>query len=176
MLPLFPLNIVIFPGEELALKVIEDRYRILIEDCCDQNNSLGVVYCDDYADEKGTMSNIGCKAEIVSTELLEDNSLGVVLKGEERFVADSIKEKDELFYANKTKSLDDKVDLKENDPVLKSARSSLDEYLDILADIDPTMVKGGIGAVIKPEDSFKVIDQIILPEDRRQQALELSIC
>jgi Lon protease-like protein len=31
-LPLFPLNVVLFPGTELPLHIFEERYRLMIED------------------------------------------------------------------------------------------------------------------------------------------------
>lgn len=41
-LPLFPLNIVVFPGEKLNLHIFEPRYKQLIEDCLDNDNTFGI--------------------------------------------------------------------------------------------------------------------------------------
>jgi len=35
-LPLFPLNVVLFPGAELPLHIFEPRYRLMINECYDE--------------------------------------------------------------------------------------------------------------------------------------------
>ncbi len=40
--PLFPLNIVVFPGEELNLHIFEPRYRALIRDAEREGFSFGI--------------------------------------------------------------------------------------------------------------------------------------
>ncbi|KAA1247885.1 LON peptidase substrate-binding domain-containing protein [Aquimarina sp. RZ0] len=42
MLPLFPLELVVYPGERLPLHIFEERYRQLIEDCENDGISFGV--------------------------------------------------------------------------------------------------------------------------------------
>lgn len=47
LLPLFPLQIVVFPGERLPLHVFEERYRELVRDCRDGRASFGIpAYMD----------------------------------------------------------------------------------------------------------------------------------
>jgi len=41
-LPQFPLNIVVFPGEDLNLHIFEDRYKALINDCFESNSLFGI--------------------------------------------------------------------------------------------------------------------------------------
>ena len=41
-LPLFPLELVCFPGEILALHIFEDRYQQLIKDCEQQKITFGI--------------------------------------------------------------------------------------------------------------------------------------
>lgn len=41
-LPLFPLNLVAFPGEELNLHIFEDRYKQLISECLELKASFGI--------------------------------------------------------------------------------------------------------------------------------------
>ncbi|MBL7472672.1 LON peptidase substrate-binding domain-containing protein [Robertkochia sediminum] len=42
LIPLFPLQIVVFPGEKLPLHVFEERYRELVKDCRDGKQSFGI--------------------------------------------------------------------------------------------------------------------------------------
>ena len=41
-LPLFPLNLVAFPGEELNLHIFEPRYKQLVNDCIEEQSSFGI--------------------------------------------------------------------------------------------------------------------------------------
>ncbi|WP_439882366.1 LON peptidase substrate-binding domain-containing protein [Pontibacter sp. MBLB2868] len=41
-LPLFPLSIVVFPGEKLNLHVFEPRYKQLVHDCLEQKKTFGI--------------------------------------------------------------------------------------------------------------------------------------
>ncbi len=41
-IPLFPLNIVVFPGEKLNLHIFEPRYKQLVQDCFAENKPFGI--------------------------------------------------------------------------------------------------------------------------------------
>jgi uncharacterized protein len=51
-LPLFPLQLVLFPGAQLALKIFEARYLDLVSQCMRQRQPFGVV-CLRVGDEAG---------------------------------------------------------------------------------------------------------------------------
>jgi Lon protease-like protein len=42
-LPIFPLNTVLFPGAPITLHIFEERYRLMIGRCLEQNSPFGVV-------------------------------------------------------------------------------------------------------------------------------------
>lgn len=42
-LPLFPLNIVAYPGEEVNLHIFEPRYKQLINDCLESESTFGIA-------------------------------------------------------------------------------------------------------------------------------------
>lgn len=42
LLPLFPLQVVVFPGEKLPLHIFEERYRDLVKDCRAGKNIFGI--------------------------------------------------------------------------------------------------------------------------------------
>ncbi len=43
LLPLFPLNLVLFPGEPLPLHIFEPRYKLMIGECLAEEKPFGVV-------------------------------------------------------------------------------------------------------------------------------------
>lgn len=55
LLPLFPLNLVAFPGEKLNLHIFEPRYRQLVRDCLSEGLTFGIPpYLDNAVQELGT--------------------------------------------------------------------------------------------------------------------------
>jgi hypothetical protein len=41
-LPLFPLNLIVYPGEDLNLHIFEPRYRQLINECLEEERTFGI--------------------------------------------------------------------------------------------------------------------------------------
>ena len=80
-LPLFPLQAVLLPGELLPLHIFEERYKLMIGECMEENRPFGVV----LAEEDG-IRKIGCTARV--TRLLEkfpDGRMNILTHGEVRF-------------------------------------------------------------------------------------------
>jgi Lon protease-like protein len=81
LLPLFPLEVVLFPGNPLPLHIFEPRYKEMIGECLANQSQFGIV----RALEQG-IAEIGCAAEIVSvTKKYEDGRLDLVAEGRRRF-------------------------------------------------------------------------------------------
>ena len=81
LLPLFPLDLVLFPGASLPLHIFEPRYREMISECLDQKKSFGVV----RAKEEG-VAEMGCTAEVITvTRKYPDGRMDIVTEGRERF-------------------------------------------------------------------------------------------
>jgi ATP-dependent Lon protease len=55
LLPLFPLNLVVFPGEKLNLHIFEPRYRQLVRECTEHGITFGIPpFLDNALSEIGT--------------------------------------------------------------------------------------------------------------------------
>jgi Lon protease-like protein len=173
VLPLFPLNAVLFPGGEMELKISEDCYRQLLEDCLTSGSNLGIIYCEDDVREKASMSEVGCVAKIIDHTSYEDGSCVVRVRGEGRFKLGEIESK-KPYISAKAQLLEDIEDLDVNDPLLKMVEELTYIYMDLLAEIDPVMPASGLTTPIRLEDSFLLIEQMILPEDYREEALKVA--
>lgn len=58
-LPLFPLNLVAYPGEKLNLHIFEPRYRQLISECLEQRTTFGIpAYVNNTLPGYGTEMHI----------------------------------------------------------------------------------------------------------------------
>jgi len=87
-LPLFPLNTVLFPGMPLPLHVFEERYREMVQFCLEDKRPFGVVLIRSGVAEGGPVADpydIGCVAEIVEVQRLEDGRMLLMIVGTERF-------------------------------------------------------------------------------------------
>ena len=81
LLPLFPLDVVLFPGVPLPLHIFEPRYKEMIGECRANQTPFGVV----RALENG-IAEIGCTAEIVTiTKEYSDGRLDLISEGRQRF-------------------------------------------------------------------------------------------
>ncbi len=58
-IPLFPLNLVVFPGEDLNLHIFEPRYRQLVDECLSKETTFGIpVFMDNKLPGYGTEVHI----------------------------------------------------------------------------------------------------------------------
>ena len=59
-IPLFPLDLVLFPGVPLPLHIFEPRYREMIAECIADNAPFGVVRA-----QRDGLAVVGCTAQVV---------------------------------------------------------------------------------------------------------------
>jgi len=80
-IPIFPLGVVVFPGEQLNLHIFEPRYKQLIQDCFTENRSFGIpIVLKNNVSEMGTLVTI---TEIVQVH--EDGKMDIRTRGEKVF-------------------------------------------------------------------------------------------
>jgi Lon protease-like protein len=79
--PLFPLGLVMLPGEVVPLHIFEPRYRLMIDECLDQDTSFGIVWSGDEG-----VADVGCGAEVTQLlERLEDGRMNILTQGTRPF-------------------------------------------------------------------------------------------
>lgn len=87
ILPLFPLNVVLFPGALLPIHVFEERYRALVSACLAGDQQFGVVLIRSGPEVGGPAVpyRVGTVARIVHVERLADGRFNLVVVGVTRF-------------------------------------------------------------------------------------------
>ena len=88
VLPIFPLNVVLFPHMQLPLRVFEPRYLEMVEDCVSDDSLFGVA-CIKHGPEVGGPAlpyEVGTVARIISVEEQSPGLLHLKTVGEERFL------------------------------------------------------------------------------------------
>ena len=76
-IPIFPLSIVVYPGEDLNLHIFEPRYKELINDCVKAKKPFGIPsVIKDRVNEMGTLMEV---AEV--TKIYDDGKMDIKTKG-----------------------------------------------------------------------------------------------
>ena len=95
-IPIFPLGIVVFPGEQLNLHIFEPRYKELINECYKEKKPFGIpAVINNNITEMGTLVEI---TEL--TQLYDDGQMDIKTKGLQVFrLLEIIKELPEKLYS-----------------------------------------------------------------------------
>jgi uncharacterized protein len=105
LLPLFPLDLVLFPGATLPLHIFEPRYREMIGECLEHGEPFGVVRSKD-----GSLAEIGCTAAILEvTKKYEDGRMDISTEGRRRFEVMEVNQ-DRAFLRAEVFYLEDESD------------------------------------------------------------------
>jgi len=87
-LPLFPLGIVLYPGETVPLHIFEYRYREMVRYCMETNEPFGVVLT-----EEDRMASVGCTATIDRVlRRYDDGRIDILARGLERFRIEEVRQ------------------------------------------------------------------------------------
>jgi len=80
-LPLFPLQVVLFPNSALSLHIFEERYKVLINECLTEKKEFGIVFVNE-----NKMSEVGCTATLKDVlQKYEDGRMDIVVQGRRRY-------------------------------------------------------------------------------------------
>ncbi len=128
--PLFPLGLVLLPGEAVPLHIFEERYKLMIGECLDQEREFGIVWLADDG-----LKEVGCAARIERVlERFEDGRLNIVVEGTTPFRLE--RRIGELAYpAGDVRLLDDEPGA--DDSSLERARSAYADLVEEVTDERP---------------------------------------
>lgn len=87
IIPLFPLNTVLFPNAVLPLHIFEDRYRQMVHQCIERDEPFGIVLIQSGEEVKGPSEpyEVGTLAHISRLQQLEDGRMNLLALGSSRF-------------------------------------------------------------------------------------------
>jgi Lon protease-like protein len=79
--PLFPLGMVLLPGEVVPLHIFEERYKLMIDECIDAGTEFGIVWMADDG-----LKEVGCTARVTQLlERMEDGRMNILVQGDAPF-------------------------------------------------------------------------------------------
>ena len=160
-IPLFPLNIVVLPFEEVPLHIFEPRYKKMIKESIENDTPFGIVL-----NNNGSIDNIGCSLSV--TKIIKHYKTGeydLIATGNKCFqVLDKVK-KEDLWIGN-IEYMD--APIIENDKILKLVQN---KYLELLIKLGKDE---NFEIYLEREISFQFLIGITLPLDLKRNILLLE--
>ncbi len=173
-IPLFPLNLVLFPGMPLPLHIFEERYKSMIGDCMRYNTPFGVSLIRS-GQEVGAPADpytIGTTTRVLRSQMLEQGRLNIMTKGERRFEIIEVTQEDP-HVAALVRQLDEPVG-----EGFSGVSSELTEEFTKLMQSLVSLSGGYTAQVDIPEDpvelSYMIAANLEAPIPMRQELLEAS--
>ncbi len=162
LLPLFPLDLVLLPGEVVVLHIFEPRYRSMISRAFADRNEFGVVR---QTGER--LERFGCAATVREIkERFEDGRFNVEAMGTRRFEIRTLDSSEECLQAA--------VEFLSDDDPAQADAVKVQRLLDAA-----TKVLGFVGSGVRHWDpnhpwlSFRIAGDLPLPVDTKQSLLEM---
>jgi uncharacterized protein len=85
-IPLFPLNIVLFPDGPMPLRIFEMRYVDMVRSCMREDRCFGVALISEGSEAGPAETyDVGTTAKIIDFHQLPDGLLGLSCVGQQRF-------------------------------------------------------------------------------------------
>jgi Lon protease-like protein len=161
--PLFPLGIVLLPGEVLPLHIFEPRYRELVARCLAGPEPFCIVHADDEG-----LREVGCLAiglEVV--ERFDDGRLSIVVTGGEPLQIQRVDEEAHTYLAADGVTIEDDEELATDEAV----EQALDAYRELV-----DVAEGGEGPPepeAGPRLSYEIAGRIDFGPEVKQRLLEV---
>ena len=158
--PLFPLGLVLLPGEHVPLHIFEERYKQMIGECLDEEREFGILWLADDA-----LKDVGCTARITRVlERFDDGRMNIVVEGATPFRLE--RRIGELAYpAGDIELLDD--DPGTDEAALERARKS---YADLVEQVTETRPEPEALAEL---DAYGMAATLDIAASAKQALLEL---
>jgi Lon protease-like protein len=133
IIPLFPLNSILFPKGRISLQIFESRYVDMIRQCLRDQSGFGVVLIETGSEvanpkQKLDIHRIGTYSSVVDWNQLPNGLLGITVEGQTTFkIVESWREDNDLCKAEVVFRDFDSVN---SDPV--DVGEQFQEYVDLL--------------------------------------------
>jgi len=171
VIALFPLNIVLFPGGSLPLRIFETRYVDMIGRCMREGAGFGVVLIREGREVGPAETfDVGTLADIVDFHQLSDGLLGLSCIGRQRFrIRSRSTQADGLNLAE--------VDRLEPESTVPVPARHL-RLAELLQNVLPQLGEVYEGIEMRPDDAawvgYRLAEILPIPLADKQRVLELD--
>ena len=174
-LPLFPLDVVLFPGEDLPLHIFEPRYRLMMNECYEQKKPFGIVLMRPNSEHlKEEPYSVGTMAKIELLDRLEDGRMNLIARGLQRFLILELHHQ-KPYLSGHVEVFEDRAEQNQTQKDYANQAGELfNAYLQVLIEV---IGKEAIEFALPtaPEDLSHFIAYFLdVSNERKQQLLELT--
>ena len=160
-IPLFPLNMVVFPFEQVPLHIFEPRYKKMIDESLKNNTPFGIV-----SKNNGSVDSVGCSLKVTKIiKHYESGEYDLIATGDKCFQVIERSKINDLWVGNieymKTPEIEDKN-------ILKSVQNN---YLELLIKLKN---EKNFELLMDKNISFQFLTGISLPIDIKRSILMLD--
>jgi len=165
-LPLFPLQVVLFPGSRLPLHIFEERYKVLVNSCIREEKEFGIVL-----EKSDGLADVGCTASILSVlKVYGDGRMDIVVEGRRRFKIHRLETERAPYLVGEVEYLDAVAEPVDESLVAETIRL----YNAVVA----LVYKGKVDAISPvsqiPDVSFLIVQKAGMDLSQRQHMLEIQ--
>ena len=170
--PLFPLGIVLLPQELVPLHIFEERYKLMIGECIENDTEFGIVWLADDG-----LRDVGCCATVVRVvERFDDGRLNIVVVGSRPFRL--VRKVDDMAYPAGDIELLDDFETEASAEAADAARARYAELVQAATDDAPEpdevaeLDAYGMAATVEHEPEAKQALLELRSEDDRMRMVE----
>ena len=184
-LPLFPLNVVMFPNTSIPLQIFEERYQQMLKDCLEGDSRFGVTLIKEGAEvgDPATPHLVGTVADIVHVNRVSGDRFFISIFGSERFEIVEISQQLPYLAAD-VRLLEDEVEIDVPPTEMAQIRKAATEHVRLRYGLnggwvresqlpdDPLNLSYFIGGMLQASLSEK---QALLEEPSTSRRLEAEL-
>ncbi|MBA44727.1 MAG: hypothetical protein CMF62_12105 [Magnetococcales bacterium] len=172
-IPVLPAELVLLPGTQIMLRMKDEQYKKMVDDCIRDEMPFGVMFCSDADHPLATISMVGCLANILDFEAEDDGTYVTRVEGGERFMAKAISKADEGYFLAEYTHLPEDVDIALDENLFDSILNLLEIYFELLEMIDPELVEELPNDLSRYDLTFLALDHMAVGDSVRQEGLEM---
>lgn len=161
-IPIFPLDIVVYPDQTLKLHIFEPRYKQLIEECLAEQKTFGIPLLQQHkTSEYGTLVEI---TELISKN--EDGTMNIRVKGIQVFrILEVIETLPDKLYAGAI------VSYPENDKMKVHPDLSRMIFNEVIRLYQFLNIENGLPAGLKEWTSYDIAHKVGLAREQEYELL-----
>lgn len=174
VIPIFPLNVVLFPGMVLPLRIFEPRYRLMVRRLLAGDRQFGVSLIQE-GEEVGTPAtphDVGTIAEISGHEILPDGQIMIVAVGVRRFAIQKKVEGEPYQQAEIAVLAEGDPEDEVDDALLGESTAALELYLKQLAAVTNLTIALPEEALSAIDLSYLMAASVQVDNEKKQDLLE----
>lgn len=169
-IPLFPLNLVLFPHSKLPLHIFEERYKKMITKCMEESEPFGINLMSN-----NNISAIGSTANVLNKfNIMPNGEMDIVIKGKSRYELLNYNLSSEGYFIGEIKYLGEETEFEKGDfdKAVENYNKLIDAaYKGTLEKINPNELRWIDGS---ESVSFFMAQKCGLNLQERQQLLEID--